>query len=585
MNIKMKTLLNMTLSLSALMASYTAHALPSKAYQASVIANCSDARACDLLEGDILSTSKQSRAGLPLHNGMLFLGPNTEAKVLVLNSHFNSFYLIGGTLSLRVFETRSREVFQIKSGDLTISMRQAGYYRVSASSDGRSTNIQVMAGNVVVRSGKSIQTVRKGEIFSYRDNQRPVYRRISLPLYDEQYYFTINFMNGYYSQYPQYAPKIQWRSQPFRGPKVEIITQQTPVIQYGQPRNVYNNTIIIRNETHQNSEPVWQEKSKHESSRPGSKPASIETQTSPKPAEPTAPRSSGAPSSATSGTSPSNGAASTGTTSNGTTPTTNVTPLTPSNTSSTPNGTTSTLSEPSDVNSTGSGGSPAQAPQPGGYPSSNEITPQTDSDPDTSMPSSTIPSSNMPTIVPNSSVPSTTTPKLTEPDQDPDPSMPNSRAPDATMPNSPQPDATMPDENEIIGPDTGVSPQSSLPSSAFQVADEQSRFVDTKISDPKDFEPRASEPKQFETQGFKPKEFKPKILEPQEMKPKILEPKEMRDPGDITVPAPLPAPVPDSQRSLTPRDKALELEPTKEQKAQDIEYNRQHPGEREPYLH
>ena len=162
---QIKKIFNVVLGLSTLIMGYTAYAAPVTTYQATVIADCSKLGNCPLRRGDILWNNDSSRSGLPLNNGMLFLGVDTRAKIINLTRNLQEFYLIKGTLSLRVWETRPRQVYQIQAGNLTVSIRRSGYYRIDVSPNGRETMIRVVEGRAEIRIGNLVKVIRKGETF------------------------------------------------------------------------------------------------------------------------------------------------------------------------------------------------------------------------------------------------------------------------------------------------------------------------------------------------------------------------------------------------------------------------------------
>ena len=289
MNIK--TLLHLAFGLSALALSYTTHAKPLGRHHATVIADCTDLDTCPLTRGDIISNNSHTHSGLPFSNGILFFGVNTDAKILNLNTHTKAFYLIEGTLSLRIFENR-RDTFEIKAGDLTLAMQRAGYYKIKVSPNGQTTDIQVVDGQATIYSGNLASVIRKGETFRYLDNLAPRYRKIILPLYDDQYYFNHNFMNGYFRQYPLKAPKIRVAPHHSRGPQIEIITAPHPFILEKHSRRPSDKPVIIRDPRHRNNAPVLREHAEEQRpNRARPMPRPMPRQEAPNP-EPIGPQSS-----------------------------------------------------------------------------------------------------------------------------------------------------------------------------------------------------------------------------------------------------------------------------------------------------
>lgn len=246
-------LFKLALGFSIFITSYaTAAPLSSKA---TIIGDCSKIRSCPLVNEDIILTDKKSRSGLIIPNGMIFLGTNTRIKVITLQNVAQEFSLMRGKLGVRLWQTQPNKVFIVKTGHLKILMNQAGYYQIDVTPNGRTTTIKVIQGRAQVRVGNVVQVISKGATFKYSDNRYFRYRKINLPIYDDHYTFSLNFMDSYYRQYPIDAPPVRLIPKTIRGPKMEIIYHH-PITIYSRPFRAYEQPVIVREPRYRRGEPA-----------------------------------------------------------------------------------------------------------------------------------------------------------------------------------------------------------------------------------------------------------------------------------------------------------------------------------------
>jgi hypothetical protein len=254
---KIQRLLKVIVGFGVLIMGYSVTAAPVVTYQASLVADCSNLNNCPLLNGDVLWNDEVSRSGLALDNAMLLIGKSTQTKIDYLTKNLQEFYLIKGSLVLRVWETRPWQIYRLKTGNIMVSIRQSGYFRMDVSPNGQDTTIRVMEGRADIRIGNIVQIIKKGETFRYIDNQSPVYSRLNVRFDDDQYYFSQNFMSSYYEKYPIRAPRHRVMTKSVVGPRVEIMTVERPVVIYEQPARTYRRPLIIRDSRYQGNDPLF----------------------------------------------------------------------------------------------------------------------------------------------------------------------------------------------------------------------------------------------------------------------------------------------------------------------------------------
>ncbi len=118
-----------------------------------------------LVEGDQISTSENARVEIQFDSqNFLRLAENSSLKITTLRDEGIAVTMAQGTLSLRVFEfEKDKGFFEIDAPQTTVSIQQAGLYRIDAS--GTSDEVRVTAtegGEARIYSDSSGFTLRNG---------------------------------------------------------------------------------------------------------------------------------------------------------------------------------------------------------------------------------------------------------------------------------------------------------------------------------------------------------------------------------------------------------------------------------------
>ena len=99
-----------------------------------------------LTAGDRLWADAGARAELQIGGASLRISAGTSVSVLNLDDQIAQLQLAQGTLSVNVRRLDSRQVFEVDTPNLALTLRQPGEYRIEVDPDGNATTVVMRRG-------------------------------------------------------------------------------------------------------------------------------------------------------------------------------------------------------------------------------------------------------------------------------------------------------------------------------------------------------------------------------------------------------------------------------------------------------